>query len=40
MQSMQVRNEHQIEKVGRELRAMMPFVNDARKKEVVGSAKN
>ncbi|HEY4550077.1 MAG TPA: ketol-acid reductoisomerase, partial [Bacillus sp. (in: firmicutes)] len=33
-------NEHQIEKVGRELRAMMPFVNDARKKEVVGSAKN
>ncbi|MCQ6273486.1 ketol-acid reductoisomerase [Bacillus sp. V3B] len=33
-------NEHQIEKVGRELREMMPFVNDARKKEVVGSAKN
>ena len=33
-------NEHQIEVVGRELRKMMPFVNDARQKEVVGSAKN
>ena len=34
-------NEHQIEIVGRELRAMMPFVNEAiSKKEVVGSAKN
>lgn len=31
-------NEHQIEKVGRELRAMMPFVNKNRKKETVGSA--
>ncbi|WP_394233145.1 ketol-acid reductoisomerase [Niallia oryzisoli] len=33
-------NEHQIEVVGRELRKMMPFVNDAKQKEVVGSAKN
>jgi len=33
-------SEHQIEVVGRELRKMMPFVNDARQKEVVGSAKN
>ena len=34
-------NKHQIEVVGRELRKMMPFVNDARKKEeVVSSAKN
>lgn len=31
-------NEHQIEKVGKELRAMMPFVNKNRKKETVGSA--
>lgn len=34
---------HQIEKVGRELRAMMPFVNEAKKnkeKEVVASAQN
>ncbi len=30
-------NEHLIEKVGKELRAMMPFVNKNRKKEVVGS---
>ena len=29
-------SEHQIEEVGRELRAMMPFVNDAKQKEVVG----
>lgn len=29
--------EHQIEKVGKELRAMMPFVNNGKKKEVVGS---
>ncbi len=33
-------NEHLIEKVGRELRAMMPFINQGKKKEVVGSAKN
>lgn len=33
-------NQHQIEVVGRELRKMMPFVNDAKQKEVVGSAKN
>ena len=32
-------NEHQIEQVGRELRAMMPFVNQ-KKKEVVAGAKN
>lgn len=30
--------EHQIEKVGAELRKMMPFVNKNRKKETVGSA--
>ncbi|WP_268753126.1 ketol-acid reductoisomerase [Edaphobacillus lindanitolerans] len=35
-------SEHQIEKVGRELRAMMPFVNEGKKpkKEVVASAQN
>jgi len=35
-------SEHQIEKVGRELRAMMPFVNEGKriKKEVVASAKS
>ncbi|MFC4320989.1 ketol-acid reductoisomerase [Litchfieldia salsa] len=34
-------NEHQIEEVGRKLRAMMPFVKSKQKKEVVGaSAKN
>ncbi|KAB2338752.1 ketol-acid reductoisomerase [Cytobacillus depressus] len=33
-------NEHLIEKVGKELRAMMPFINQGKKKEVVGSAKN
>jgi ketol-acid reductoisomerase len=33
-------NEHQLEKVGSELRSMMPFVNKGKKKEVVGSAKN
>ncbi len=33
-------NEHLIEKVGKELRAMMPFVNSGKKKEVVGSGKN
>ena len=32
-------NAHQIEQVGRELRAMMPFVNQ-KKKEVVAGAKN
>ncbi|AIE60944.1 ketol-acid reductoisomerase [Bacillus methanolicus] len=32
--------EHPIEKVGRELRKMMPFVNKDKKKEVVASAKN
>lgn len=32
-------NEHQIEKVGRELRKMMPFVNQGKKKEVVVHAK-
>ncbi|WP_075982488.1 ketol-acid reductoisomerase [Bacillus massilinigeriensis] len=32
--------QHPIEKVGKELRAMMPFVNKDRKKEVVGSAQN
>ena len=32
-------NEHQIEKVGRELRAMMPFVNDARKERSGGQCK-
>lgn len=32
--------EHPIEKVGRELRAMMPFVNKDKKKEVVVSAQN
>lgn len=35
--------QHQIEQVGRELRAMMPFVNEGKKqqqKEVVGSAQN
>ncbi|AYV67379.1 ketol-acid reductoisomerase [Niallia circulans] len=33
-------SEHLIEKVGKELRAMMPFVKSSRKKEVVGSGKN
>lgn len=35
-------NEHQIEKVGRELRSMMPFIGQQKKagKEVVASAKN
>ncbi|MFT8321778.1 MAG: ketol-acid reductoisomerase [Bacillus sp. (in: firmicutes)] len=33
-------NEHLIEKVGKELRAMMPFVKSSKKKEVVGSGKN
>jgi ketol-acid reductoisomerase len=33
-------NEHLIEQVGRELRKMMPFVNNNKKKEVVASAKN
>jgi ketol-acid reductoisomerase len=33
-------NSHLIEKVGRELRAMMPFVNNGKKKEVVASATN
>ncbi|MDE3839812.1 ketol-acid reductoisomerase [Bacillus methanolicus] len=32
--------EHPIEKVGRELRKMMPFVNKDKQKEVVASAKN
>jgi ketol-acid reductoisomerase len=32
--------EHQIEQVGRELRKMMPFVQNGKKKEVVTSAKN
>ena len=32
---------HQIEEVGKKLREMMPFVNEAEKaKEVVASAKN
>ena len=31
---------HQIEEVGKKLREMMPFVNEADKKEVVTSAKN
>ena len=30
-------SEHLIEKVGKELRSMMPFVKSSRKKEVVGS---
>jgi len=33
-------SEHLIEKVGKELRAMMPFVKSSRKKEVVGSGKH
>lgn len=33
-------SEHLIEKVGKELRAMMPFVKSSKKKEVVGSGKN
>jgi len=33
-------SEHLIEKVGKELRAMMPFVKSSRKKEVVASGKN
>ncbi|PLT32360.1 ketol-acid reductoisomerase [Bacillus sp. V5-8f] len=33
-------NEHPIEKVGRELRKMMPFVQQQKKKEVVAVAKN
>lgn len=33
-------NEHQIEKVGRELRKMMPFVNKDKEKVAVVSAKN
>ncbi|WP_445489628.1 ketol-acid reductoisomerase [Niallia sp. 03133] len=33
-------NEHLIEKVGKELRAMMPFVKSSKKKEVVGSVQN
>lgn len=33
-------NRHQIEEVGRELRRMMPFVNNKKQKEVAASAKN
>ncbi|MGP7816792.1 ketol-acid reductoisomerase [Niallia sp. 01092] len=33
-------SEHLIEKVGKELRAMMPFVRSSKKKEVVGSVQN
>lgn len=33
-------SEHLIEKVGKELRQMMPFVKSSKKKEVVGSGKN
>lgn len=33
-------SEHEIERVGRELRKMMPFVQNNKKKEVVSSATN